>query len=151
MPGVVEKTEKKAKQVQLEYADFLKSLQLHVISLKESSCDIDRVPYWQHKERNLSYKMSAECVDIDSDYFDVRAKIEVAMVGGKQRVHLIKIVASFDLHFHADSILKPLVDRFCKSDVRLIVWPYFREYVSDVSSRMYVPPVILPLSTEQED
>lgn len=150
MPTTAEKIEK-AKPVTGEYKLFLKSLGLHVIYLKETSCAIDRETYWKHRERNLSYKMTAESEDIGEDYFDVSAKLEVTVTGGKPKVHQIRISATFALHFHAKDAPKPLVDRFCGSDLRLIVWPYFREYVSDVSSRMYIPPVILPLSNEEED
>jgi hypothetical protein len=70
------------------------------------------------------------------------------MTGGKSKVHIVSIAATYDLHFHAKVKPKPLVDKFCNSDLRLIVWPYFREYVTDVSARMYIPPVILPLATD---
>lgn len=144
----VERIGKKTKQTPLDYNAFLRSLQLHVISLKEASCDIDREAYWEHKERNLAYKMQAATIHVEGDYFDVQAKLEVTMTGGKSKVHQIRISTIFYLHFHADTIPKMLLDKFCNSDLRLIVWPYFREYVSDVSSRMYIPPVILPLSNE---
>jgi preprotein translocase subunit SecB len=144
MPTIAEK---KSKPAPLEYEAFIKSLKLNVISLKESACEIDRKAYWEHKERNITYKLTAESLEIEEDYFDVRAKVEVVMTGGKTKAPtpLIKISATYDLHFHAELIPKPLLQRFCNSDVRLIVWPYFREYVSDVSARMYIPPMILPL------
>ncbi len=63
----------------------------------------------------------------------------------------MQLATTFDLHFHAEGITKALVDTFSNAEFRFIVWPYFREYVSDVSSRMYIPPIIIPLSTEQED
>jgi len=150
MPTSAEKIEKKAKGPALSYEDFLRSLQLNVISLKEASCRIDRIAYWKHKGRQLSYKMTAEVGEIDDGFFDVQAKLDVTMSSSKPEEQIIRISATFDLHFHAEAIPKSLVDKFCKSEVRLIVWPYFREYVSDVSSRMYIPPVILPLSNEPE-
>jgi len=149
MPTTAEKTEKNSKSPTSDYAAFLRSLQLYVISLKESACAVDQKAYWENKNRKLTYKMDAESIGIQESTFDVRTKVEVMMTGGKQKHNVLRISATFDLHFHASSIPKTLVDRFCNSDVRLIVWPYFREYVSDVSSRMYIPPVILPLSNEQ--
>lgn len=152
MPTVDEKVEMKAKPAPPDaYRAFLKGLQLRVINLKEASCDIDRDAYWESKDRKLEYKMTAESRGFGEDYFDVRAKLDATMTGGKPKIHLIKISATFDLHFHAEAITKALVDKFSNAEFRLIVWPYFREYVSDVSSRMYVPPVILPLSNEPEE
>ena len=144
-------TEKKNKAVSLGYEAFIASLKLQIINLKETACDIDREAYWKHKEKNISYKLTAEAIDTGEGYFDVRAKLEAAMTGGKSKAHLIKIAATYDLHFHAKPIPKVFLDRFCHSDVRLIVWPYFREYVSDVSARMYIPPMILPLSNEKDE
>jgi len=147
-----EKPEKKTKTATvLDYNAFLRSLKLHTINLKEATCDIDRKAYWDHKERNLAYKMMANAVDVGDNYFDVRAKVEVTITGVKPKAHIISIIATFDVHFHAEAFSKALVEQFCNSELRLIVWPYFREYVSDVSSRMYVPPLILPLSNEQEE
>jgi preprotein translocase subunit SecB len=94
--------------------------------------------------------MKADLLALGEYYFDVRAKLEVTVTGRKTKAHLVEIVASFDVHFHSEELPKQLVERFCNSEARLIVWPYFREYVSDVSSRMYIPPVILPLSNDQE-
>jgi preprotein translocase subunit SecB len=149
---VNEKVEKKAKVAASSdvYDAFLKSLKLHTINLKDASCNIERDAYWDNKERKLDYKMTAECTETGEDYFDVRAKLN-AMVTGKPKIHLVGISATFDLHFHAKEITKALVEKFSNAEFRFIVWPYFREYVSDVSSRMYIPPIILPLSSEQED
>jgi preprotein translocase subunit SecB len=146
MPTTIEKKSKTT----LDYTAFLASLHLYTINLKEAACDIDREAYWEHKEKNVSYKLTAESAGIKEDSFDVRSKLEVSMTGGKSKAHVVKIAATFDLHFHAKAIPKAFVDKFCSADVRLIVWPYFREYVSDVSARMYVPPVILPLSNKEE-
>ncbi len=147
MPTTVEK---KSKAAPLEYTEFLASLQLFAINLRESACDIDRKEYWEHKEKNITYKVTAtaESIASEEESFNVRARLEVTMTGGKSKVHITKIAATYDLHFHAKLMPKSLVDKFCNSDLRLIVWPYFREYVTDVSARMYIPPVILPLATD---
>ena len=35
---------------------------------------------------------------------------------------------------------------FAKDNAWLVFWPYFRQFVSDATARMAVPPEVLPLS-----
>jgi preprotein translocase subunit SecB len=140
-------TEKKAKPT---YAEFIGSLQLNTIYLREAACEIDRDSFWQNQDQKITYDLSASPTKIDDDYFDASATLVVNVVGEKSKTKLIKISAKYDFHVHTKLASKEFIEKFCGSEVRLIIWPYFREYVSETSSRMYIPPIILPLSDKAE-
>jgi preprotein translocase subunit SecB len=133
------------------YAAFIASLHLYSIGLAESSCSIDRDEYWgKDEEKSVSYKMMSKPLALQEKTFDARSSLTLTITGEKSKAAIVKIVVTFELHFHASPITKELVDKFCESEIRLIVWPYFREYVSNTIGRMHIPPVILPLSDKEE-
>jgi preprotein translocase subunit SecB len=139
-------TEKKA-ATELSYESFIASIQLYMIGLAEASCSIDRDEYWgTAEEKSISYKLTSKASSVEDDSFDARSTLTLTLSGDKSKKQFVKISVSFDLHFHADLTKKEYVDQFCKSEIRLIVWPYFREYVSNTIGRMHIPPVILPIS-----
>ena len=144
-------TEKRTKTPALTYTAFIASLQLHTVNLKEASCNIDRDQFWSEEDKDISYKFTSEPVTIEGDRFDARTTLDVTMTTEKSKKHVLKISASFDLHLHAKEAPKEYVTNFCKGEIRLIVWPYFREFVMDISGRMYIPPIILPLSDKKDE
>jgi hypothetical protein len=135
-----------------DYGAFIASLELYMIGLADSECQIDRKDYWGKDEgKRVSFKLSSKPVSIDKKHFDVRSTIVLSMMGEKSKSTVVRITATFDLHFHAEPLERELVHKFCESDIRLIVWPYFREYVSSIFSRMHIPPVFLPLSSGKQE
>jgi preprotein translocase subunit SecB len=144
-------TDKKEAAKVDDYQAFISSLELYMIGLAESSCEINRKDYWAKEEgKNVSFKLTSKPNSVDQKHFDARSTIALTMTGEKSKATVVKINAAFDLHFHAKPINKGLVDKFCESDIRLIVWPYFREYVTSTISRMHIPPILLPLSSKEE-
>lgn len=134
-----------------DYEDFISSLELYTIGLAGASCNIDREAYWEmEQEHSNSYEVVTRVTKIAETYFDARSTLTLDVSGEKSKSKLIEIVASFDLHFHASIKSKQCIERFCDSDVLLIVMPYIREYVTDVTARMHVPPIILPLSQKKK-
>lgn len=144
-------TEKKETAKAEDYQTFISSLQPYMIGLAESSCEINRKDYWAKEEgKNVSFKLTSKPTSVDKKHFDSRSTLALTMTGEKSKATVVKINATFDLHFHANSINKEFVDKFCESDIRLIVWPYFREYVTSTIARMHVPPIFLPMSSKEE-
>jgi preprotein translocase subunit SecB len=132
-----------------DYQAFIASLELYTIGLKESSCKIDRDEYWKKDEEHLnSYKLTSKLSSIEQKHFDVRSTFTLEITDEKSKTALVRVVATFDLHFHASPITREFVEQFCDSEIRLIVMPFFREFVADVTARMHIPPVILPLATK---
>jgi len=141
-------TERKSRVVP-DYQAFLASLELYTVALAEASCKINRDQFWEKDtEHKNSYRITSRPVALEDDYFEIRSTLTLNVTGRKADLPLVRVVASFDLHFHSPKVSKECVGKFCESDVVLIVMPYFRELVTDVTARMYIPPIILPLSTK---
>jgi preprotein translocase subunit SecB len=130
-----------------EYQTFLASLNVYMIALTASSFKIQRDEYFAGGEDNsISFKLSSRPMSLQERHFDVRSTLNLTVTNEKTKKHLIQLIATFELHFHASPTKEEFVKRFCESEIRLVVWPYFREYVNDVTARMYIPPLILPLT-----
>jgi len=96
----------------------------------------------------ISLATSYDPLNVESSRFQVRARLDLAVSGIKSKKPWFSMSAIFELQFLSRiPIKRSLVSRFADSDVRLIVWPYFREYLSDVCNRVQImPPIVLPLS-----
>jgi preprotein translocase subunit SecB len=58
----------------------------------------------------------------------------------------VNIECAYQAHFHAPKgFRREDAEAFVREYLAIITWPYFREFVSDMSSKMVIGPVILPL------
>ena len=132
-----------------EYTRFLKSVEPITISLIESRFRIDRDQYFREGPKNLSVDWRCVPSNVHDDCFDANAMLIVKLGStARQSKPTVEISANFEMHFHVDKPLnRAFVDRFADSEVRIVMWPYFREYVSNVSGRMHIPPLLLPFAT----
>jgi preprotein translocase subunit SecB len=133
-----------------DYQEFIRSLELYMIALTESWFKINRDDYWKDREteRNTTYKVEAKPTEIGDEYFEIRCTLTLDVKAEKEKTPVVHIVASYDLHLHSSAISKDYVHKFCQADVLLLVIPYFREFVTDITGKMYIPPIVLPLSTK---
>lgn len=132
------------------YVKFLVSLHLVGLGLKSSTAEVNRQTLWEITagERKPVRRMaeSYRQTEIGKDYLEAEGRYEVTIAEG-DRVGL-KIECIFEVHMHAPSPVDPvMVERFAKQDLRFVLLPYARNFVSDMSGRMQIPPVILPLIT----
>lgn len=138
---------KKISEVKPDYEAFLASLEVYMIALTRSSFRIQRDEYFEGSEDNsISFKLSSKPISVAEKHCDIRSTLILQVTNGKSKKVIIRFAATFELHFHFSLPNEEFIKRFCESEIRLVVWPYFREYVSDVTARMYIPPLILPLS-----
>jgi hypothetical protein len=135
----------------MNYTDFLRSIQPIWISLVETSFAGDRAQYFEHKEHELSVSWNAEPVEFGAEFFEVKAQAVIRLSPTKSRESFFSLSATYHLHIHASAPLnRDHVKRFVGGELRLLVWPYVREYTSSVSGRMHVPPVLLPLTGSED-
>ncbi|MGB7589796.1 MAG: hypothetical protein WCD04_06215 [Terriglobia bacterium] len=128
------------------YTDFVQSLDLIIIALRSSSARIRREEYFEDDKCDLSVAVALKPAGFSRDHIDLQAKATVKLTS-KRSGCLFELSVTYELHFHTKHPPDAkLVRRFADSDAHVVLWPYLREYVSDVSARMYVPPIILPLS-----
>jgi len=131
------------------YTDFIKSLNLSVIALTESNVKVDRDAYLNEENHAISIGWKAKpVVPAGRDYFDVIAELTVKVAKPKSQTAFLELKATYALHVHCmKDFPKEYGARFCNVEVRLMLWPYFREFVTGMCGRMHIPPVFLPLAT----
>jgi preprotein translocase subunit SecB len=60
----------------------------------------------------------------------------------------IAVECTYVAHFHCDGceVTREFAERFTQSELRLVVWPYFRQFVNDATARMAIQPIVIPFS-----
>ena len=131
------------------YTQFLKTIEPVTIALVNGHFRADRDRYFEERRKELSVAWRCIPVEIGDDYFEADATIKIILkTASKKSKPAIEIIATYRLHIHAPKpISKEFIARFVDSEVRLLFWPYFREYASSVSGRMHIPPIMLPMAT----
>jgi len=134
------------------YQKYLANIALYSIGLDSINANLNREAFWDaHKESEPSitnYVSSRYQVsDFDEDHFDMEASLLFQMRDTSGNAFLT-IEMTYFAHFHPKSgkFDRKLSEQFAQGEARLIFWPYFRQATSDMSARMHIPPVTLPLS-----
>jgi preprotein translocase subunit SecB len=133
-----------------KYREFLKSLHVGSIALSDCTAQIDRTRYFDTEEE-LMLVAKTKAINIKKDAFDVEATIAVRSHEVGKKDGSLKIDATYLLHFHGKAPVQSThIKRFVDGDVRLVIWPYFREFVAATTGRMHIPPVTLPITAREE-
>jgi preprotein translocase subunit SecB len=133
------------------YSSFLSSLDPTTIALIHEAFRIDRLKYLESEKDSLNVRVSSKLLSIGDGFFDVRSTLILVITKAGDEKPLVRFLATYDIHFHGKEINKRNVDRFITSELRLIIWPYYRELVNNASGRMHIPPIILPISGNKEN
>jgi preprotein translocase subunit SecB len=133
------------------YDDFLKSVKLYSVVLDNTSAALNREAYWEHiKNDNLKRTIATEYLieNLSDVHFDVIAKYTLAIEHEESETNLLTIDCTFVAHFHAGNCKSEWAKRFGKSEAKIIVWPYFRVFVSDITGKLSIPPITVPMTLE---
>ena len=131
------------------YTRFLESIVPFGIAVVDSRFRLDRDQYFEAESKRLSAAWKCTPIEVGEEYFEADAELSVNLTAPKRKKPLVEIRATFRMHIHAAKpINEEYVDRFANAEVRILVWPYFREYVTSVCGRMHIPPIVLPLSVK---
>ncbi len=133
-----------------KYLDFVSSLELVGLGLKSSSATLDREKFWKlAKSERTPVRRLQEIyrpTQVGEDFFEVEGQYKVSIADGD--VVGLKIDCAFELHMHCTSpVERAMVERFAKTDLRFILLPYARHFISDITGEMHIPPVVLPMAT----
>jgi hypothetical protein len=133
---------------------FNEKVALIGMGIKTCSSQLDRSRYFQirrtrpkDEHRSISSKVYLEKhTDMAFDgIVEYRVNIE-DKAGGAIAVN---IDCSYQLHFHAPKGFQRIdAETFVLEYLPFITWPYFRQFVSDMSARMAIAPLTLPLLPE---
>ncbi len=100
--------------------------------------------------RHVSVKARLE--DHGEFYFDGSVMYELLVQDKKNSVNPLKLECTFEAHFHGPKSIAPdEADYFLQRYFKIISWPYFRQFVSDMTARMSIAPLVLPLLPEGKD
>lgn len=144
-----------SKSRDLAYEKFLKSVKPIGLGLLESSSRLDRNAYVRVRGQkdggastiSTEYKLIAA----QPGYFDATGRFSLTVAERKGAGPALRIDCTFETHFHCDGpSRKELAERFTSSELRLVLWPYFRELVFDLCGKMSIPPITIPLTTSAE-
>jgi preprotein translocase subunit SecB len=134
------------------YLAFIKTIHLSGLGMDDSNCRIDRSGFANafSEESKAPVEVSGqhEVQNSGPNSFIVLGRYKVSVKGGKGS-ELMQISCTYSALFSTDKKAKPaLVERFAENEVRLVFWPYFRQFVSDSTFRMSINPLLLPLTSE---
>ena len=135
-----------------QYALFLKGIQILGFGMQDSRTTQDRAAYVTLSTKNrLARRISTEyrTMEVTKNFFNASAKLSLIMEDKANPASPAVVVeCTYVAHFHCDGceITKDLADRFTQSELRLVVWPYFRQFVNDATSRMAIQGVVIPFS-----
>jgi preprotein translocase subunit SecB len=135
-----------------QYALFLKGITLLGFGMQESRTAQDRAAYVRLCESDkLGKRITTEyrTMNVEKSFFNASAKMSLTMEDKKNpSPPVVTVECMYVAHFHCDGceITKELAERFTQSELRLVVWPYFRQFVNDATARMAIQPVVIPFS-----
>jgi preprotein translocase subunit SecB len=89
---------------------------------------------------------------IKDDHFDISADFTVSIQaigadGMPEEKSYLSVQCVFYGHFHGRGKVKEEdVRRFADHEARLVFVPYLRQFVTDMTARMSIPPLMIPLA-----
>ncbi len=135
-----------------QYASFLKGIKLLGFGLQESRTLLNRDVYAELYGKNrFTRRILTEyrTTEVEKDFFNAYAKLKLIVEDKKASAPPAVIVeCTYEAHLHCDGcqITRELAERFTESELRLVVWPYFRQFVNDATARMTIQPILIPFS-----
>ena len=125
-----------------EYNRILEGLQPVIVSLESLSAWVDRENAFE-----MDTTLSAGCKDATF----VQGGENVVVIASyrcrvrKGRKVILKIDATYRVEFSSEEPFSDeFFDTYKESSLQLLLWPFFRELVYDITSKMYIPPLVLP-------
>lgn len=149
------KSKKKHIAPEQDYEAFVKGLKLIGLALNQCAADIDRVAYFelQDKKEKATRNVKADyAVDyFGDDFFDAIGNFHLTIGTGAKDKLALEISCTIEAHLHTEVRYKhEHAKHFAESDLRVLLWPYFRQFVTDTTARMWIPPVTIPLSADTD-
>jgi len=135
---------KKYKLPPEEYRAILKGIELEGIMLEECSAKIRRDRLIGRAIVSVNHKISHEKEDENSVL--VTCNYELIASTGSKRDFALKILCFFKAKYSSRSPLTDdFLEIFTERNAPMQIWPYFRELAQNMTQRMNIPPLTLPL------
>ena len=135
------------------YEAFLRGLELVSLGMKDCSSKVQRWPLFRalrgNARPNRKFDERYRLSSFEPDHFDCEGDFTLTVVGEGERL-LLEVEVTFEAHLHGKKpVNKIFAEQFAQSDFRLIVLPYARYFISDITAQMSVPPIVIPLIATQ--
>lgn len=128
-----------------EYKKFIESIQLQDIYLESCSTKMNKKNIVS--PQNISISSNASYTNNENNITEVRNKYTLVGYKSRKRDFGFKIVAEYVIDYKTDiEFSDDFFEIFKELNVPLNLWPYFREFVQNMMSRMNLPPLTLPLN-----
>jgi hypothetical protein len=138
-----------------DYSDFLRGIALIGLGLQDCRSKIDREAYGNSLQKKKSERLILTDYKLGKSYqnfFDVTAYFILTVSDAKKKPsNVLTIECTYGAHFHCDECEdhREYAQRFAESELRLVMWPYFRQFVNDMTGRMTIPPIFIPFHAGQ--
>jgi len=127
-----------------EYKKILKGLDLISISLKESKTFIN-TDINPPLELSIQIKDEASYKIKDDGFVFIFQKYKIDARKPESKTRFIQIEIVFLVKVHSeDKFTDDFFDVYKNVSLHLNTWPYLREFVNQMTSRMNIPPLTLP-------
>lgn len=134
------------------YEGFLTTVRPVSMDLSSCAASLNRALYWKMREskprKGRRDMLSRYRINhVGPNYFDVEGEFTIEITEPDTSERALKIDVSFLCHLHAERpVSAEHAERFANSEFRVVIWPYFRQFVSDTTARMGIPPLVIPVS-----
>lgn len=152
----LKKTHKRSDQTSAtEYIKFLRSIKLGALGLDNSQIYIDREKLSnalndsEQEPLGIELSVGHKLLDKSEDGFTVQASYKLQLTSTLDSTQVGEISCIFSASFLSESSCSSeCYSRFARIEARLVFWPYIRHFINDMSYRMSIPPILLPLTSE---
>jgi len=138
------KTIKKANPT-LKYAEFVK--QLEILHIRLHDAKIESVGFWEFEGKlSVDFKTKSRYELVD-DGFVIYQRYSARILDGNTKKKVARIAVTFAVYYEsAIPVDDELYERFSNTNLIVNTWPYFREFVHNMSARMNLPPLVAPVA-----
>lgn len=128
-----------------DYAQIIKGVELREVYLESCSAMLVREKMLRQKKLAADVKDTASYVQNDNRV-KVTQKYNLRVVDREREKEFpLKMSCVFSLTFTTEiPFTKKFFDVFRRLNLPLNSWPYFREFVQNMTQRMNIPPLTLP-------
>jgi len=93
-------------------------------------------------------KEEYKVASVGSNYFDADACFQLSVSGEEKGKPALQVECIFTAHIHAkEPVSKELAKRFTDAELWIVMLPYVRQFVTNITAQMVIPPIVIPLAS----
>lgn len=129
-----------------QYEKALQGVELESLVLDECSAKLKREKLLSSASLNVLVSDEQALKDQSEQRFIIEQKYKLIVKPSGERTHVLQVTATFILTYTLSSkVPRDFLKIFSEGNVHLNSWPYFRELVQNLTQRMGIRPLTVPL------